>query len=382
MSKLDRSSADFGAFSLAEARKICHDLFEPKPWIFWTDFLLSMTFGSFFYSMVQRLPIFLGRFGVAAANYPVLVPCLRTASFFLACALYYRASLFIHELVHLRSADFKRFRIAWNLMCGIPFLMPSFLYYTHLDHHRRKHYGTQHDGEYIPLGHQSTAAILLYLTQPLIIPILAILRWLIFTPLAWMLPQFRCWVKLHASSMVMDPSYIRPLPTKDAMRIWRFQELACFVVTLIMAVLFITGALPIAMLLQAFATSIVILYANALRTLGAHRFAGDGSEMTFVEQLVDSVNFTHWPLVTAIWAPVGLSYHALHHLFPAMPYHNLAKAHRRLMEKLPANSPYRLTESRSLFGTLRELWQMAARHASEQKVAKTSDIAHSQRLSV
>ena len=54
---------------------------------------------------------------------------------------------------------------------------------------------------------------------------------------------------------------------------------------------------------------------------------------------------------------VGLRFHALHHLFPSLPYHNLAKAHRRLMKELPANSPYRLTESPSLTASLAELWR-------------------------
>ncbi len=376
MSNIDRAKIDMNSFSLAEARKICHDLFEPKPWIFWTDFLLSISFGTVFYTLVQRLPFIYARFGGHAADYPILFPCLRIASFFIACMLYYRAALFIHELVHLRTNEFKGFRFTWNLLCGIPFLMPSFLYYTHLDHHRRKHYGTKHDGEYIPLGHQSPWAILGYLLQPFVIPILAVLRWLVFTPLAWLLPGFRKWVQQHASSMVMDPSYVRPIPTEDVLKIWRFQEAACFFISLVPGTLWLTGLLPmemyLRMLAQMYATAVVIIFANAVRTLGAHRFTGDGSEMTFVQQLVDSVNYTHWPLITGIWAPVGLSYHALHHLFPAMPYHNLATAHRRLMEKLPADSPYRLTESRSLLGALRDLWQMAAEHKANVNNQPTS----------
>ena len=67
-------------------------------------------------------------------------------------AVFYRAVLFTHELTHLRDKTFRGFRIAWNLLCGIPFLMPIFTYYTHVDHHMRKHFATQHDGEYLPLG--------------------------------------------------------------------------------------------------------------------------------------------------------------------------------------------------------------------------------------
>ncbi len=107
----------------------------------------------------------------------------------------------------------------------------------------------------------------------------------------------------------------------------------------------LNGVLPIQFLFQAYATGIVILYVNALRTLGAHRFMNDGSEMTFSEQLIDSVNFVHWPLISGIWAPVGLRFHALHHLFPSLPYHQLAKAHAKLMQELPANNLYRRTNA-------------------------------------
>ena len=67
--------------------------------------------------------------------------------FVLSGVLYYRAALFIHETVHLRHNSFKVFRFVWNLLCGIPFLMPSFMYYTHAEHHMRKHFGTDTDAE-------------------------------------------------------------------------------------------------------------------------------------------------------------------------------------------------------------------------------------------
>ena len=60
--------------------------------------------------------------------------------------------MFVHEIVHLPEKKFVAFRVVWNLLCGIPFLVPSFTYYTHLDHHRRKTFGTKHDGEYLPLS--------------------------------------------------------------------------------------------------------------------------------------------------------------------------------------------------------------------------------------
>jgi fatty acid desaturase len=58
--------------------------------------------------------------------------------------------------------------------------------------------------------------------------------------------------------------------------------------------------------------------------------------------------------------PVGLRYHATHHLFPSLPYHNMRSAHRRLMQHLPADSPYRQTVATSVWGTIADLCQRAA----------------------
>src|SRR5581483_5280335 len=125
-------------FSIREARSIVGDLFEPKAAIYWTDFLLSMAVGGGCFFLSRRV------------FEPLSIPGLLSA--FAACLAYYRGALFIHELIHLRAGSFRVFRIVWNLLCGIPFLMPSFLYYTHLAHHARKHYGTPDDGEYLPLA--------------------------------------------------------------------------------------------------------------------------------------------------------------------------------------------------------------------------------------
>ena len=115
-------------FSLAQTRHIVKDLFTPNPWIYWPDFLCSLFGGVICFGLVRRWATpFSWQQGVL---------------FVLAGVLYYRAALFIHEIVHLRHNSFHAFRFAWNLMCGIPFLMPTFMYYPHAEHHMRKHFGT------------------------------------------------------------------------------------------------------------------------------------------------------------------------------------------------------------------------------------------------
>ena len=351
-------TSEHGEFSLSEARRIVGEYFKPNPWIYWPDFLLSMGIGIYFFGLVQYPESITAN---VAWHWPI-----RIVGFLVSSLLYYRAVLFIHELVHIRDGEFKMFRIVWNLLCGIPFLAPSFTYYTHLDHHRRKHYGTDEDGEYMPLANQSIWHILFYFSQIFVIPVVAVIRWGLLTPLTWVSPKLRNLIHQRASSMVMDPMYIRPIPTPKTLRMIRLQEVLCFLWIWFMVFRFnaslgimSTEPFPLTLLLQVYLTGVFIIGINALRTLGAHRWTNDGSEMNFIEQMLDSVNYPNRPLIGALWAPVGLRWHALHHIFPTMPYHALAKAHKRLSAELPADSPYHKCSAESLPAEIRTLWQRA-----------------------
>lgn len=341
-----RSDAAVGrdcSFSIHEARSIVADLFAPRASVYWVDFLATLAVGNVAFVLCRR---------VIELSSPVFY-----LAFAVQCLAFYRASLFIHELVHLRPEKFKAFRAAWNLLCGVPFLTPSFVYYTHFDHHRRAHYGTEHDGEYITLGQRSRWAIPFYLAQALVIPLVVVFRFGILTPLAWISPPVRRFAIRHMSSLVMDPSYIRPAPTKRVMRIIRLQEALCFAYLATLAVLLATGRVPWTFVPHVYATAACIVMLNSIRTLGSHLWTGDGERMSFLDQLDDSANYPYRPWITELWGPLGLRYHALHHLFPTMPYHNMGQAHRRLMARLPADSPYRSTVRTTLCEALWELWR-------------------------
>src|SRR3546814_4542941 len=65
----------------------------------------------------------------------------------------YRAGSFIHELTHLRKNALPGFRLACNILVGVPLLIPSFMYEgIHSLHHNRTKYGTVEDPEYLPLA--------------------------------------------------------------------------------------------------------------------------------------------------------------------------------------------------------------------------------------
>lgn len=365
-----------GEFSIGQARRIVHDLFQPNAAIYWTDFLLSMAVGGFCFAVVRRGLLahrVAGWLEISSPAFPIIFNVL---FFLVSCLAFFRAALFTHELVHLKPGAVPGFRVAWNLLCGIPFLMPSFLYHTHVHHHIRKHYGTQYDGEYLPLARGPARAIVWYLAQSFVIPLLAVVRFGILAPLGWMSPGLRRTIYQRASALIVDPSYVRPLPTVGELRIWRLQEAACFAYLTALGTLLLAGVLPWLWLVQAYATGACVILLNAVRTLGAHRYRLSGQqEATFLEQLLDSLNYPNNPWWNELWMPTGLRYHALHHLFPSLPYHQLGKAHRRLMEQLPADSPYRQTVSPSLFSSLRQLWCEARQAAGTAAAAHRTPAA-------
>lgn len=345
-------ASDHSQFSLTGARQIVRDYFKPNPWIYWGDFLASYGLGMFCFAQVRGT-------GMLSPHQGFTGEFSQIFFFFGSCLLFYRCGLFIHEVVHHRNGALPVFRFIWNLVCGIPFLMPSFVYYTHIDHHRRSHYGTESDGEYIAMAHRRPWYMLFYLSWCFVIPLAAVVRFLILTPIAWTIPGARAFIHRHASSMVMDPTYIRPLPTQRTKRIIYLQEAGCFAWCLGVAIVppVFLDRWPIPFLINAYLIAVVIMFLNSIRTLGSHRWTNKGGEMTFVDQLTDSINFPNSPLISELWAPVGCRFHGLHHLFPSMPYHHMAKAHRRLMEQLPADSPYRQTVGKSLSAVLFTLWQ-------------------------
>lgn len=331
------------------------DLTKPNPVIYWVDFLVSIITGHIAVHLIYFLPHW---YEWSAGLIVAMIAC-----YVVTVIAYMRALMFIHELVHLPKNGFKGFRFAWNALCGIFFLVPSFLYYPHVDHHRRKHYGTDKDGEYLPLSHQSRWMIVGFIAQALVIPFLGLARFLIISPICWLIPGARRWVHRHASTMLVDPFYERTDASPSLMRIVVLQE---FFVFLWCVWFLIRGGIMRDQWLDpfwlvAYCVGLGVLILNELRTLGAHRWTNKNeAEMTFEEQLLDTLNYPYRPWFTELWGPIGTRYHALHHLFPSLPYHSLPEAHRRLAKGLPQDSPYHKTTAISLTGEIVKLWRRAA----------------------
>ena len=337
--------ASEGVLPIRHLRRALDDLLVPRPTYYWIDFLASITC---FYV------------GFAAAAVLPLSNPLKLVGAVVAVLSVYRAVVFIHELAHLSPGRVPGFRVAWNLLCGIPLLVPSFLYGSHRDHHARSAYGTAKDGEYRPWGRPGNRiGIVMFASSSFLGLPAGVLRFGILGPLSWFNRGIREWVAVNASSLVVDPRYRRDPPSQSEARSWRVQEACVFVYLLAIAAAFVTGRINAELLVQLYLITAAALLLNSLRTLAAHRYRSAGDPLTTTQQLLDSLNYPRPSWLIPLWAPVGLRYHAMHHLFPSIPYHNLAAAHDRVMGMLSPGSPYHRTAGYGLAASLSDLWRRA-----------------------
>ena len=325
-----------------QANSIVRDLLPERPRYYFTDFLITIlvTYGA--------LAIYL------------LAPPLSIAQTvaFLVCGLaMYRAVVFTHEIAHRRPGTFAGFTWIWNLLCGVPFLVPSFLYGDHKGHHTNQAYGTWADPEYILRSQRWRLRVVVFLLLPLLYPLLACVRFLVLAPAAVLSKRADKYVWTYASSLfVMNESYRREYDTGATAPARWIQELACSAWTWVAAGLVLAGRLPPAVLGKIYLIALLWLIVNQVRTLVAHRYTNDpDSPVSHVGQLLDTNTFPNGKWLPELWAPVGLRYHALHHLLPSLPYHAMHDAHRRLMIRLPADSSYHQTVRSGLWSALIEV---------------------------
>ena len=332
-------------FPLEEARGLVKDLMLPKATTYWIDFLFSISLAWAAFALAVLSPYFSLEWW---------------AGYVVSSLMLYRSVLFTHELAHFKKGTFKFFRLMWNLLCGGLLLVPSFTYNgVHNDHHKRDVYGTKDDGEYMPFGAQSPVHIITYMCLIFFLPFLFVLRFLILAPLSLIVPPLGRLVWQHLSSLTIDLTYRRPLDQRNKLKTWRLQELLAVVYCWSATLLVIDGILPAKFLVMWYLASVFMFLLNSLRTLSAHAYTNPGDEkMSVSEQFLDSVDVPG-NFLTALWAPVGLRFHATHHLFPNMPYHNLAIAHKRLKTELSDNSQYLSASRSSLIGALSHLWHDA-----------------------
>ncbi|MBT6717444.1 MAG: fatty acid desaturase [Nitrospina sp.] len=335
-------------FPIAKARGLVKDLYRPNPWIYWSDFLSSAALGWSAFVATLMVPMF---------------SFLQGLCFLIAVLTLYRAALFIHEIAHFKKGSFGVFQKMWNLICGFPLMIPTFLYQSvHFDHHKQNFYGTAKDGEYFPFASKGRGLILLHIGFSFLIPLIFLFRFVVLTPLSYLHSGLRDFVVQKISSLNIDLNYQRPQSSLARTEGWKIQELLAGIYGMSFIVLIILKIMPAKALFMWYCLVASVFVVNSVRTLAAHHYqnAAEG-ELSFTDQMLDSINNPGNRWITPLWAPVGLRFHATHHLFPDLPYHALGEAHSRILDDQGINSLYGQTVHSGLWPSLAKLWKQAGK---------------------
>ena len=326
------------------------DFHQVKPWRYWRD----MLFG--------------GLIAYASAAIYVSAPAfsiVQLLAFLVAIFWLYRVGSLVHEVAHLGKHEMTSFKVTWNILIGIPTLTPS-IFFTghHRDHHSQRVYGTPQDPEYVVnvCRRGSVFNLIFYFLIVALFPIAVFLRFAL-APLTFISPRIREFSLRRLSAFTFNWKYERPIQRIDRKPFAVLELLCCLRAIAIPAAVLLGATAPTRiLLLYSLGASVVIM--NQLRQLADHHFEGDGDNLSMGDHIKDSCNYVGKDPLTWLFFPFAIQYHALHHMFPSLPYHNLASAHQYLISELPIDSPYRELTQPGWWSVAKQMLRRDSLHSS------------------
>ncbi len=254
-----------------------------------------------------------------------------------AAFAFMRGLAFIHELSHQNEKTLPGFRLAYDALFGWFLFAPDAIYGdVHLDHHRPTTHATDQDPEYLPMNGRK-GEILAYLFIPLLLPIVGAIRFLLLSPLGWASPKIQRVLDERMSAVAFNPAYRRKMDDSQRKMLRRAEALVMAAWFTALSLAHLANALG-AFLAMWYAVAAATIVINGVRALAAHRYRIERGPVSRAEQIRDAVDLKP-TLLVRLFAPVGLHAHALHHAYPAAPYHNLAALRARLSDPARGEAP-------------------------------------------
>lgn len=317
-------------------------VFEVDNATYWRDFGGSTLFGWFAFCLLGRVEfnsVYFWLLSIAAS------------------VAFYRSLTFIHEISHQQNnKKFSRsFILAWQILVGMPFLWITSHYNCHLAHHNVRQFKTDKDLHYFVLQGDLWEIFKLMVLIPASAPLIFWIRFGILSWLSLLSRRLRSYSIRRLSSMGNLKRSTSFTP-KQKLKLYQ-QEVVLFVYLLAVFWLFVTATIPLRYIGIWYIVSVLTWCLKMWRVIGEHKYdATVDQPLSKPEHILDThTHKTNW--LTLLLFPLGTRYHALHHLHPGIPYHNLPLAHQLLIDNLPEKHFYRATERARYTDAFRQLWQ-------------------------
>jgi len=281
--------------------------FEPNLKIYYCDYFLS-----------------LGFFGLAFAwglhaNWPLVAIPWFLASVFLA-----RAGIFGHELAH-RPNDrrMKRFYWVWHLTVSAIIMVPIVRFIEpHRTHHTTGIFRTPEDPQYLLVRSNKALAVFVLVVLPFVTPVYTLLQAIVASIGGVALEERIDRFTRRTFNFSVSMPFSR---AKHAEVTW----LARYSLLLLGGFFGVfPEALPFFYAVLVGAWTVIVLRIPLEHELESYAESSDKSD-----QMRDS--FTIDTSLAEVIQPIGFRYHTAHHMYPAVPYHNLPALHAHLKASVP-----------------------------------------------